>query len=98
MFVLLHELLDGCQLRMQVPGMVNIKQKACVEPDCRNRPSCNWAGAGVGVWCSKHKAEGMVDVRNKTCENAGCPKASPAALCFFQEHGVGKAFAMAAPF
>lgn len=78
---------------MQVPGMVNVKQKACAEPECRNRPSCNWAGVGVGVWCSKHKAEGMVDVRNKTCEHSGCPKASPSALCCFCEHGADKTFA-----
>ena len=73
--------------------MVNVKQKACAEPECRNRPSCNWAGVGVGVWCSKHKAEGMVDVRNKTCEHSGCPKASPSALCCFCEHGADKTFA-----
>ena len=43
--------------------MVNVKQKRCAFPTCANRPSFNHAGAPSGVYCSKHKAPGMVRYR-----------------------------------
>lgn len=32
------------------------------------------AGKASGIYCSMHKAEGMVDVRNKHCLHADCNK------------------------
>ena len=40
--------------------------------DCKTTPSYNLSGQSNGLYCSKHKKEGMVDVRHKTCCEEGC--------------------------
>ena len=38
------------------------------------QPYFNVSGSNTGRFCSEHKEEGMVDVKNKTCEHLGCMK------------------------
>jgi len=44
----------------------------CIYPDCKIRPHYNTAGVTKALYCSNHKLEGMVDVKNKTCIHPEC--------------------------
>jgi hypothetical protein len=49
----------------------------CVHVDdagkrCNTRPYFNTLGEIVGLYCTKHKLDGMIDVRNKRCQFDGC--------------------------
>ena len=48
------------------------KNKTCQHEDCTTRPSFNKPGEKTGIFCSKHKKEGMVDITHKTCQHEGC--------------------------
>ena len=50
------------------------KQKTCEQ--CGTRPNFNTPGLKGGRFCTKHKLTGMVNVRNKRCEHAGCGSSS----------------------
>ena len=44
----------------------------CIYDGCKIRPNYNNEGETKALYCSKHKKEGMVDVKNKTCIHEGC--------------------------
>ena len=44
----------------------------CIYPDCKVRPIFNKEGETKALYCSQHKLEGMVDVKNKTCIHPDC--------------------------
>jgi hypothetical protein len=44
----------------------------CIYDGCKTRPVFNVEGQINGLYCSKHKLEGMVDVKDKTCIYEGC--------------------------
>ena len=50
--------------------MVNI----CNHDGCNKRPYFNHQGKKVGIYCSAHKMEGMINVVSKTCNHDGCNK------------------------
>jgi hypothetical protein len=55
--------------------------RKCVEPTCNTRPFYNFEGEKA-LYCSKHKSENMVDVKNKRCIHPNC-KTQP----YFNEEG-----------
>ena len=44
----------------------------CIEDNCTTYPVFNMLGTSKGIFCSKHKKEGMVNVKDKTCIHEGC--------------------------
>ncbi len=46
--------------------------KKCVYPDCKIQPCYNIASEKKGLYCKKHKLEGMVNVKNKPCIYPEC--------------------------
>ncbi len=44
----------------------------CKNKGCKTIPTFNVEGNSTSLYCSKHKLEGMVDVKNKTCIHEGC--------------------------
>jgi len=44
----------------------------CEEHGCKTRPYFNLEGNTKPIYCSTHKKEGMIDVKNKTCIYEGC--------------------------
>ena len=44
----------------------------CKEHGCKTRPYFNLEGNTKPIYCSTHKKEGMIDVKNKTCIYEGC--------------------------
>jgi len=44
----------------------------CIEDNCTTYPIFNILGTNKGIYCSKHKLNGMVNVKDKTCINEGC--------------------------
>ena len=44
----------------------------CKTKGCKTRPIYNVEGQTKTLYCSVHKKEGMVDVKNKTCIHEGC--------------------------
>ena len=51
--------------------------RQCAAGGCTSRSSFNWPGAALGLFCGSHKAEGMVNVRNKPVRlnTSGSPSA-----------------------
>ena len=39
---------------------------------CKKIPTFNIEGEKIGLYCKKHKKDGMVDVKHKTCKDVGC--------------------------
>jgi hypothetical protein len=52
--------------------MVDVVSKTCIHPECTTHPTYNTKGESKALYCSAHKTEGMVDVKNKTCKNNWC--------------------------
>jgi len=52
--------------------MIDIKNKSCHEEGCKKQPIYNKEGETKGLYCSKHKLQGMIDVKNKTCIYPSC--------------------------
>ena len=50
------------------------KIKECKFKDCKTIPNYNIKGESKGIYCSLHKLDGMVDVKNKKCIHTGCEK------------------------
>lgn len=46
-------------------GMVDVRNKHCLHPDCNKCPSFNYAGKTPGIYCGLHKLPGMIDVKHK---------------------------------
>jgi len=46
----------------------------CIHEGCKIRPIFNVEGQINGLYCSKHKLEGMVNIKDKTCIHDGCKK------------------------
>jgi hypothetical protein len=44
----------------------------CKEKDCKIRPNYNKEGETKALYCLKHKLNGMVDIKNKTCIYPNC--------------------------
>ena len=44
----------------------------CKEKGCKIRPNYNNEGETTGLYCSAHKKEGMVNVRDKKCIHPEC--------------------------
>jgi len=44
----------------------------CQYEDCQTRSSFGYIGSNKAIYCSKHKQEGMIDVKHKTCQFEGC--------------------------
>ena len=45
--------------------------RKCVEPTCNTEPIYNYQDE-TPKYCSEHKLENMVDVKNKTCIHPNC--------------------------
>jgi len=41
--------------------------KKCKEKNCNDKPSYNLKGETKPIYCSKHKKDGMIDIRSKRC-------------------------------
>ena len=52
-------------------GMINVKDKRCVNHGCAQRPSFNILG-GKPLYCGSHQIDGMINVMTKFCEHSGC--------------------------
>ncbi|CAN0342976.1 unnamed protein product, partial [Hapterophycus canaliculatus] len=49
--------------------------RVCKVSSCSTVPSFNHEGSKVGMYCSRHAEDGMVDVQNKRCAHpGGCEK------------------------
>ena len=46
--------------------------KKCIEGECETRPNYNFKGKKKGLYCVKHKKDGMIDVQNPTCIEGEC--------------------------
>ena len=44
----------------------------CIEEGCKISPIFNYEGEKESIYCSLHKLQGMVNVKNKICETSGC--------------------------
>ena len=44
----------------------------CLEEKCNTRPNFNFQTEKVGIYCSEHKKENMIDVKNKRCLEEKC--------------------------
>ena len=44
----------------------------CIYPSCKVQPTYNTEGETKALYCSIHKLEGMVDVKDTTCKNDWC--------------------------
>jgi hypothetical protein len=45
--------------------MIDIKNKTCKEDGCKTHPIYNFEGQKEALYCSKHKKDGMINVKNK---------------------------------
>jgi hypothetical protein len=52
--------------------MVDVTHITCKNEDCESQPKFNTKGIKKGLYCSKHKLNGMIDVTHKTCKNEDC--------------------------
>ena len=50
-------------------------RRSCSNPDCIKFPRYNTHGEAIGLYCNRHKRDGMVDVT--TCVVAECTKRPP---------------------
>jgi hypothetical protein len=46
----------------------------CIHPGCKTRATFNVSGETKGLYCSAHKLQGMVDVKNVRCNHEMCNK------------------------
>ena len=44
----------------------------CIHEGCKKQPAFNVEGETKALYCSVHKKEGMVDVKNKSCKSEWC--------------------------
>ena len=58
----------------------------CCEEGCKIRPTYNVKGETKALYCAKHKKEGMIDVKNKSCKSSWCSTLASEkydGFCFF---------------
>ncbi len=53
-------------------GMVDVKNKSCIYPECKTKPTYNKEGETKALFCCTHKELGMIDVNSKNCIHPGC--------------------------
>jgi len=46
----------------------------CLHPGCKTQAIYNFEGLAKGIYCSVHKKEGMMDVKNKKCVHDCCKR------------------------
>jgi hypothetical protein len=51
-----------------VPNTCNLTKKICKYEECLSEPNFNFHDVKGGVYCAKHKLDGMIDVKHKKCE------------------------------
>ena len=51
-----------------------LSTKTCAYDGCDRQPSFGHKTSSEAIYCSKHKPDHFVDVKNKTCVHEGCPK------------------------
>jgi len=56
----------------KLEGMINVKDKTCIYPNCKTRPIYNIENEKKALYCYTHKLEGMVDIKHKTCIYPNC--------------------------
>jgi hypothetical protein len=44
----------------------------CIHINCKKQSIYNLEGETKGLYCFRHKKEGMIDVKNKKCNEEGC--------------------------
>ena len=54
--------------------MIDITHKYCEEQNCNIRPNFNFKNEKKGLYCNKHKKDGMIDILSKICEAINCVK------------------------
>ena len=47
--------------------MIDIKHKTCIYENCKTISNFNIEGEKKPLYCSIHKKENMIDVKNKKC-------------------------------
>ena len=55
-----------------VPGSYiigDVKNKRCKQAGCNTRPHYNYEGETIGVYCQKHRLDGMMNVKDKNYYN-----------------------------
>jgi hypothetical protein len=52
--------------------MVNVLSNNCIHEGCKIQPNYNNEGEKKGLYCVKHKLEGMVNVKSHICITEGC--------------------------
>jgi hypothetical protein len=53
----------------------------CIEDNCTTYPVFNMLGTSKGIFCAKHKLNGMVNVKDKRCIIYGCDTISNYGYC-----------------
>lgn len=66
------EVAQYCKTHAGVGYILNTK--TCVHDGCDRQPSFGNKTSSESTYCSKHKPDDFVDVKNKTCVYEGCPK------------------------
>lgn len=62
--------LGGAKVRRRPQNAV--PTRTCAAKDCKVQPSYNYPGEKKRLFCSAHRAQGMVNLCNKQCAEAGC--------------------------
>jgi hypothetical protein len=44
----------------------------CKFPDCKITPSFNYKNEKKPLYCTEHKLDNMINLKNKTCIHKGC--------------------------
>ena len=44
----------------------------CNHTECNIRANFNYISESKGIYCSKHKLNGMIDIKTKKCAENGC--------------------------
>ena len=51
--------------------MIDIKNKTCEYFGCKTISNFNYKGENKAKFCTTHKEEGMIDIKNKKCKEIG---------------------------
>ena len=52
--------------------LLAVISKNCIHEGCKTKPTYNVEGGTKALYCSLHKKEGMVNVKDKKCIHEGC--------------------------
>ena len=56
----------------KLDGMIDVKSKTCIHPNCKKQPNFNMEGEKIALYCASHMLDGMIDIKNKTCKSSWC--------------------------